>query len=285
MLSWIWSRLMRRWALPILRFVWHHIPAWVKPWLKPAEPADIRPSAGTFEALYIRSFLVVRLAIGLIGLLLPLALILFDWWVFSGNPHPRGSESVYYYSGMREVFTVSIGTVAFFLFIYKIFERNLDNTLSMVAGLAGMLIPLFPTHRPAALAAQYPDTDLQKLYPGNNPDWTAYVHYSATAAFIIGLGGIIVLFGRREGKRPVRDTRFSPPRLAAVPLHVREESSGWRHSGSSLRGSHIAARVSRCSSAKDLRPQRSEPRGLPRASSSSTSSAATKNRRSTPLLL
>lgn len=56
--------------------------------------------------------------------------------------------SAYYYSGWREVFTVTIGTIAFFLFAYKITEKNLDNLLSIIAGLAGMMIPLFPTGIP-----------------------------------------------------------------------------------------------------------------------------------------
>jgi hypothetical protein len=174
----------------------------------PAQPADIRPSAGSYEGRYIRSFLFIRLLIGLIGLSLPFVLWLVDWWVFSGHPHPRGSESVYYYSGMREVFTVSLGTVAFFLLTYKITERNLDNTLSMFAGAAGLLIPFFPTHRPDALAKRFPYTDLQKLF--HNRDWTKYVHYSATTCFIVGLGGVIILFGQREGQRVKRHTYFTP---------------------------------------------------------------------------
>jgi hypothetical protein len=207
-LGWLWRRFLRPRALPILRAVWTRIPGRVKPWLTPAQPADIRPSAGTYEGRYIRSFLVVRLIIGFIGLVLPFALVLVDWLLFNGDPVPRGSESVYYYSGMREVFTVSLGTVAFFLLTYKITERNLDNTLSMIAGAAGLLIPLFPTHRPGALASQFPSTDLQKLF--HNPDWTSYVHYSATGIFITGLGGVMILFGQREGKRDARDTLFSP---------------------------------------------------------------------------
>jgi len=116
--------------------------------------------------------------------------------------------SVYYYSGMREVFTVTIGTMAFFLFTYRILEKNLDNTLSMIAGLAGMLIPLFPTGRPDALAEQFPLTDLQKLV---TPDWTKYVHYGASAVFIGALGFVALLFGRREGERDDRRaTLFSP---------------------------------------------------------------------------
>ncbi len=210
MLGWIWRRLLRSWVGPIFRAVWRRIPEGLKPWLTPAPPAAIRPSAGSYEARYIRSFLVIRLIIGFLGLTLPFVLIFVDKLLFHGDHErwPRGSESVYYYSGMREVFTVSIGTIAFFLLTYKITERNLDNTLSVFAGAAGLLIPLFPTHRPGAAATQFPYTDLQKLF--HDRGWTAYVHYSATSAFIAGLGGIIVLFGQREGIRVARKTHFTP---------------------------------------------------------------------------
>jgi hypothetical protein len=207
-LSLLWRKLLRPWALPILRAVWTRVPARLKPWLTPAQPADVRPSAGSFEGRYIRSFLFLRLIIGVIGLLLPFVLVGVDATLFHGAPWPRGSESVYYYSGMREVFTVSLGTVAFFLLTYKITERNLDNTLSMFAGFFGLLIPFFPTHEPSAVAKQFPPTDLQKLF--HNHGWTAYVHYTATSLFIVGLGGVIILFGQREGERVARHTILTP---------------------------------------------------------------------------
>jgi len=107
--------------------------------------------------------------------------------------------SIYYYSGLREVFTVTLGTIAFFLFAYKFTEKNLDNTLSIVAGLAGMTIPLFPTGRPRGVHPLPSLTPLQNLI---GEDWTKYIHYGASAIFIASLGGICVLFGRRERKRP-----------------------------------------------------------------------------------
>lgn len=193
----------------VFRFIWNRfVPDFLKPWLMPAPVAAVRPTASSYEGRYIRSFLIVRLFIGGLGVALPVVLVLLDKIAFHGDPFPRGSMSVYYYSGMREVFTVTIGTIAFFLFTYKITEKNLDNTLSVFAGLAGMMIPLFPTGRPSALAVRFPFTDLQKLI---GPDHTKWIHYGASAVFIAGLGGVAILFGRREGERPEeRDTRFSP---------------------------------------------------------------------------
>lgn len=172
---------------------------------------ELRPDPKSGEGRYVRSFLVMRLIIGFLGVLLPFALVFIDRWAFHGSPFPRGSMSIYYYSGMREVFTVSIGTIGFFLFAYKITEQNLDNTLSFVAGLAGMLIPLCPTARPSATSKPPPPklTPLQNLLTEHG---TQIVHLVASAVFITLLGLIAITFGIREGQRKVRndDPHFSP---------------------------------------------------------------------------
>jgi len=179
----------------ILRSVYRFL----KPFFEPAPFPKGRPKADEGAGMYIRSFLFLRLMIGFLGVTLPFTLVFFDWLAFSGDPVPRGSMSIYYYSGMREVFTVTLGTIAFFLFAYKFTEKNLDNTLSIVAGLAGMTIPLFPTGRPRGVHPLPSLTPLQNLI---GEDWTKYIHYGASAIFIASLGGICVLFGRRERKRP-----------------------------------------------------------------------------------
>lgn len=181
----------------------------MKPFLEPAPPTEERPKADEGAGRYIRSFLFLRLTIGFLGVTLPFTLVFFDWLAFSGDPVPRDSMSVYYYSGMREVFTVTLGTIAFFLFAYKITEKNLDNTLSIVAGFFGMAIPLFPTGRPKDMNPLPGLTALQQLI---GEDWARYIHYGASAIFIASLGGICILFGRREAKRPDHGNHL-PPRF------------------------------------------------------------------------
>jgi hypothetical protein len=161
--------------------------------LRWAPDPDDYPPPGSGEGLYIRSFLVERLVIGSLGLVLPFALVLVDWLVFSGSPVPRDSESAYYYSGMREWFTVSVGTAGFFFIAYKITESTLENTLSLVGGFAALLIAGFPTARTNLEVREgYPTTPLQNLF---GETAVSNVHRDAAFVFIIAIGGISVLFG------------------------------------------------------------------------------------------
>lgn len=197
---------------------WMRFLRWLRGFFVLAPQEDLRPDPKSGEGRYVRSFLVMRLIIGFIGVLLPFALVFVDRAAFHGYPFPRGSESIYYYSGMREVFTGSIGAIAFFMFAYKITERNLDNTLSTLAGMAGMLIPLFPTAPPALIQKGFskptnpvpPDlTPLQKLF---GEQTTHTIHQFTSGAFILFLGLTAVVFGIREGKR-TRSTRRDNPRF------------------------------------------------------------------------
>lgn len=176
---------------------------WLNPFFKPAPKSEGRPKADSQAGQYVRSFLFLRFMIGLLGLSLPLALVFLDRLFFHAHPgthDPRGSMSQYYYSGFREVFTVTLGTIAFFLLAYKFTEKNLDNLLSLCAGLAGMLIPLFPTGIPGDIDPPPNLTPIQNGIPGG-PGTTQTIHYAATTFFLLFLGGICILFGLREGKR------------------------------------------------------------------------------------
>jgi hypothetical protein len=176
--------------------------------LRTAPVATERPPADSGGGRYVRSFLFERLVIGSLGVVLPVALVFPDWGLFSGNPVPRDSLSAYYYSGMRAWFVLTIGTTGFFLIAYKITEKNLDNTLSILGGAFALLIPLFPTGRTRAEKIDgLPLNPLQNLL-GEKP--VQAVHFAASAGFILALAGISILFGRREAARPGHGNRRSP---------------------------------------------------------------------------
>jgi hypothetical protein len=152
----------------------------------------------------VRSYLLLRVMIGVIGIGLPFALVLIDGAWFGGSPFPRSSLSAYYYSGVRELFTGALCATGVFLVAYKVAEVNLDNTLSLLAGVAALGVALFPTDRPRS---SVPLTPLQDQL---GETFVATVHYGSAVVFIVALGVISFCFGLREGARPRVEGRRSP---------------------------------------------------------------------------
>jgi hypothetical protein len=145
--------------------------------------------------LYVRSYLLLRTAIGFLGLALPVLVVLGDLWLQGATDFPRSSLSAYYHSGVRDVFVGVLCATALFLFTYKAFERNGDNVLTSLAGLAALGVALFPTTRPST--ATMP-TALQDLL---GEPVVAFVHFTCAVVFIGLLGVLSWYFGRREGGR------------------------------------------------------------------------------------
>jgi hypothetical protein len=170
--------------------------------LKPELTVD-RPEGGD-DFRYVRSYLIMRLLVGALGVALPFMLMLVDGWAFDGHPFPRNSLSAYYYSGAREVFVGTLSAIGVFLVTYKVAERTLDNTLSFLAGLAAVVVALFPTGAPGAIAQLTPLQD--KLGEGT----VQAIHFTAAGIFIVSLGVICYFFGVREGARPPRPGNRSP---------------------------------------------------------------------------
>jgi hypothetical protein len=175
--------------------------------LTPVRDVEPRPDPDIDKdaTRYVRSYLWMRVGIGVLGIALPLVLVFTDKVAFHGNPFPRGSLSVYYYSGMRDEFVGILSATGIFLITYKVAERNLDNTASLLAGASAILIPLFPTGQPPY--SHVPLTPLQKL---TGESATTWVHFTASGAFLVCLALITFFFGVREGNRPRRPGRRSP---------------------------------------------------------------------------
>jgi hypothetical protein len=169
----------------------------MKDFLEPVVETEPRPAPSDPEKVrYLRSYLFMRAMIGAIGVALPFALVLFDGLMFSGEPFPRDSLSAYYYSGVRDVFVGALCATAVFLLTYKVVEKNLDNTLSLVAGAAVLTVALFPTGRPTR------DLAFSPLQDRFSEDFVQGVHFFAAAVFLGSLAVLCFFFGVREGKRP-----------------------------------------------------------------------------------
>lgn len=167
--------------------------------LKPQDTVD--PHRDTSR--YVRSYLIMRVYIGVLAIALPFMLVLGDGIGFDGDPFPLGSLSSYFFSGTREIFVGTLSATAVFLLTYKVAERSLDNTLSMLAGIAVLAVAMFPTNPPR-------NADLTPLQERLGESVVATIHYISAATFIGSLAVISYFFGKREGKRPPREGKRSP---------------------------------------------------------------------------
>ena len=173
----------------------------VRQMFEPVLTTEPRPDPADRErTLYLRSYLVMRTAVGVLGIAMPFVIVLVDGLWLDGR-FPRDSLSAYYYSGVRDVFVGVLCATAVFLVTYKVVERNLDNFLSIVAGIAALVVALFPTGPPSDLV---PLTPLQMRL---GETFVKTVHFAAAGVFILALGIICITFGVREGKRSDRNRR------------------------------------------------------------------------------
>lgn len=168
-----------------------------------ADPAPFQQ-----DVLYVRSYLLLRTAIGLLGLALPALVVLGDLLLDGVAAFPRTSLSAYYHSGVRDVFVGVLCATALILVTYKVFERNADNAFSSVAGLAALGVAVFPTGR---AAESDPLTPLQAAVGEQTAE---IVHFVCAGVFIGLLAALSWFFGRREGhrdqQRDGRRAHFSP---------------------------------------------------------------------------
>ena len=139
---------------------------------------------------YVRSYLIMRVAVGALGIALPIVLVLGEPLVFDGQPFPRGSLSAYYYSGARELFVGTLCAIGVFLLTYKVAERSRENRLSIYAGIAVVVVALFPTGRPGP---GVPVTPLQLRLGEPTVEW---IHFGAAGVFITSLAVISFYFSR-----------------------------------------------------------------------------------------
>jgi hypothetical protein len=175
---------------------------WLKPVVEPRES-----SSDPTQLLYVRSYLIMRVCIGVVGIALPFALIFGDLPLSNDQPALRDSLSAYYFSGVRDCFVSILAVVAVFLVTYKVTEKNLDNLLSIVAGFGALAVALFPTGTPNSAVANTP------LQDALGESFIQAVHFAGATVFIGSLGVICYFFGVREGKRTHRPTARHSPRF------------------------------------------------------------------------
>jgi hypothetical protein len=158
---------------------------------------------------YVSAYLRLRLLIGTLAVLLPVMLLAGDAILLPEPITARGSLSAYYHSGMRDEFVGVLVAIGTFLLTYKVAEWDKDNFLSCVAGLALIVVAVFPTWRPDGNPTL--PTPLQELMGEN---LVADIHAVAAGVCFVSLAGMSYLFGVREGQ--------------ALPPRGRRSPSFWR---------------------------------------------------------
>jgi hypothetical protein len=141
-----------------------------------------------------KSFLLTRLLVGIVGVLLPTFIVVWDLMGESISQRPwrlRGSLSAYYYhpSPLRDWFVGSLWAIGVGLMVYMGTRKSSwANAISWAAGVAALVVSLFPTND-----------------DGMPPTWVSTLHFGAAAVLIIGLGLLCVGFGIYDNTREDND--------------------------------------------------------------------------------
>lgn len=130
-----------------------------------------------------RSYLALRRAVGLIGILLPFTLMLGVSLFF---PEDLGSPSIshYYHTGMGDVFVGALCAVALFLYYYIGYDR-LDNWAGNAAATFAIGVAWFPT------------ADI-----GAATSWKSTVHFTCAALFFLILSYFSICRFTKSGGNP-----------------------------------------------------------------------------------
>jgi len=142
----------------------------------------------------IYSYLALRKAVGWIAILLPFVMMLGVWLIFGGR-FTLYTISMYYYSGMRDVFVGALCAIGLFLFFYHGYDRW-DDWLGNIAGFCVICIAWFPTSKMEPL------------------DWKGTIHFIAAIVFFITLACFSLFLFTRKDKVP------TPRKLQRNRIHI-----------------------------------------------------------------
>jgi len=149
------------------------------------------------------SYLTLRQAIGILGIVLPLSILLYAF-ALSSCGGLETSISAYYHTGMRDVFVGILCVVGIFMVANQAFERP-DRIASTFAGICAIGVAMFPTDGTITCGTQDAVTKL-----------TGTVHYiSASSLFLAFAYMSILRFTKsshakqhRTGRKKIRNAIY-----------------------------------------------------------------------------
>ncbi|NTV17753.1 MAG: DUF998 domain-containing protein [Chlorobiaceae bacterium] len=149
---------------------------------------------------YVISYKLLRRAVGVIGVALPIVLVLGKY-LFEG-PGIQDSISGYYYTVMRDVFVGSLWAIAIFLMAYKGPQKK-DDFCGNLACICAIGVALFPT-------SPGPDATGQQALIGKFHLLFAGGFFSTLAYFCI------VLFCKTDQNRQPTSRKFLRNRIYKI---------------------------------------------------------------------
>ena len=125
---------------------------------------------------FVISYLTLRKAVGILGMLLPLVLSLGFLFIGSGCVFPP-SISHFYYTNMGNYFVGTLCAVSLFMFAYN-GPGNHDKLAAKAAGLFALLVVMFPTNFNYDIAGCSRISSVDQV-------WMKYIHYGAATLLFL----------------------------------------------------------------------------------------------------
>ena len=208
------------------RRLWGRFVTWVRASVE-AGAVDRTPAALTDqERAYVSSYVWLRIAVGAVGIALPVILWIGEATVLDAPLHARDSLSSYYHSPMRDWFVCSLAVIGVLLITYMVGAwKNFEFWVSSTAGLALLGVAFFPTERsnlpkgapPCEVSPKPSDcTDLEHRL---GEVTTGNIHLTFAAIALALLAVIAFLFAARATS--AKDHWGSQPAAGSVPVWVR----------------------------------------------------------------
>ncbi|MCB1333585.1 MAG: hypothetical protein KDK26_08010 [Roseivivax sp.] len=151
----------------------------------------------------VMSYTRVRMALGILGLSLPVFLLIGGWF---DRPDPGIAPTIsdFYHTTYRDIFVGTLCAIGVFLISYRGYRREPgewidDDWLATTAGVASFGLALMPTETPAGTV----ETFTQRIF---GVDLTPVLHYSCALVFFLSIALFcLVKFARtaRPGRRRI----------------------------------------------------------------------------------
>ena len=155
------------------------------------------------------SYFLLRQLIGILGILLPFALI-----IFGGRLQP--SLSHYYYSFSHTIFIGTLAALSTFLVTYK-GEYRIENWLANIAGFCAAGVAIFPTNVKGFIGAKFISLPIS----AESSHLSNALHYGfATALFICFALFCAVVFQKPDKNEIVDDKKRRRNRIYRICAYI-----------------------------------------------------------------